>query len=155
VNNRDGAIISIRPRFAAAIFSGEKTVELRTRTPRLTVGATLLIYVTTPVAELQGLAKVAFVETGTPSEIWQRFGSRAAIDRQEFDTYTDDRISVSAIGLSNIERFPVPKSLVSLRLEIDGFQPPQFMAFLDRPKFHFLSRLVSEKRQKHHTAAAE
>jgi predicted transcriptional regulator len=155
VNNRDGAIISIKPRFATAIFRGEKTVELRTRTPRLTVGATLLIYVTTPVAELQGLAKIAFVETATPPEIWRKFGSQAAIDKQEFDAYTVNRGSLSAIGLSNVEKFSAPKSLASLRLEIEGFQPPQFMAFIDRPKFRSLSRLVPAKKQKLYTAAAE
>ena len=50
----DGVLMSIRPQYAEAILSGEKTVELRRRRPSFSAGTTVLIYSSAPLQTRAG-----------------------------------------------------------------------------------------------------
>lgn len=151
MENRAGALISLKSRFAAAVFAGTKTVELRTRRVRLVPGDTLLIYVTTPVAELQGSALVDFVDIDRPATIWRNYGPLTALDRLEFDAYTAGRSTVSAVGLRAAQKFSTPRSLDELRQAMGQFHPPQFMTFLDSAQID----VISKKQRRQRLLAAE
>lgn len=47
-------LISIKPQYAAAIYYGTKTVELRKRVPNVPIGTPCLIYETSPVSQVTG-----------------------------------------------------------------------------------------------------
>ena len=47
-------VLSLKPRFAEAILSGVKTVELRRTVPKIVVPTRALLYATTPVRALLG-----------------------------------------------------------------------------------------------------
>ena len=49
-------IISIKPQYAAAIYAGTKTYELRKCQPHVEVGTPMLIYETSPVKRITGVA---------------------------------------------------------------------------------------------------
>ena len=54
--------MSLRPRFAYAILSGAKTVELRRMRVSATPGTTIIIYASSPVMSVVGLATLAAVD---------------------------------------------------------------------------------------------
>jgi hypothetical protein len=53
----DEILISLKPKHAAHIFEGEKTVELRKRRPNIKPGTRIWIYATSPTAAIKGVRK--------------------------------------------------------------------------------------------------
>jgi predicted transcriptional regulator len=126
-------LLSIKPRFARAILSGEKTVELRRTMPRARVGTRVLVYSSTPEKALIGTAIVADVQKGTRSGIWRRFGRAAAVSRREFMTYFDGAGRAVAIVLAKPSPLPEPVPLAELRRRAPGFHPPQSYRYVPAP----------------------
>ena len=79
-------LISIKPAYAEAILSGRKTVEFRKASFPKRVG-TMVLYATSPVKRIVGLAKVRAVVVLSPEGAWRRYRNCGAIDRRSFDTY--------------------------------------------------------------------
>lgn len=125
------AIISIKPRHVENILSGNKTVELRTRSINLPEGSRLWIYTTLPVGRVKLSVEVDFIELLPPGEMWRKHGASICISKKEFDEYTKGRHLVSAIGLRNVTPLDNAICLETMRLYEEGFQPPQFFSKLD------------------------
>ena len=68
-------ILSLRPRFADAILSGVKTVELRRTEPKIRVPTLAFIYASTPARALLGTCIVTSVESGHLAALWQVHGA--------------------------------------------------------------------------------
>lgn len=126
----DQAILSLKPQYAELILSGEKTVELRNRVIRMEPGTVIWIYATKPVGGIVALAKLDSVVHDTPAEIWVRFEREMCIDRAHFDSYIDNRESVSALVLSSVHKLKRSLTLDWIRRSIGSFQPPQFYSRL-------------------------
>ena len=127
---RDQAIISLKPQYAELILSGEKTVELTNRIVRMEPGTMIWIYATRPVAGIIALAELDSVVHDTPAEIWVRFEREMCIDRAHFDSYINNRDSVSALILSSVRTLKHSLTLDWIRRSIGSFQPPQFYSRL-------------------------
>ncbi|MDQ0249554.1 putative transcriptional regulator [Sphingomonas kyeonggiensis] len=125
----DELLISIRPTFADAIFNGSKSVEVRRKIPPIKLGARLWIYVTKPVGEVRGIARVTEIVEGDPAEVWLACGSRTGLTRTHFDQYFDG--SRTAYGLV-LEEVAVghPVSMQALKALRAGFHPPQVITRL-------------------------
>ena len=123
-------LISIHPRYVDAIQNGDKTVELRTRTPQIDPGTRLWIYTTMPVAKIQLVAKVAEVNTDSPTSIWRRFSNDMAISRSVFREYCRGHRSVCAIALRDVSALDRELSLDNMRQSAPNFHPPQFFTSL-------------------------
>lgn len=119
------ALFSLHPRFAEAIFAGEKTVELRRRRVRISKGACIWLYASTPSKALLGRAWVEAVSTGSPREQWRRFGRSVALGEGEYLGRFSECDVVCAIQLCRMERFRRPLPLGDIRLVIPAFHPPQ------------------------------
>jgi predicted transcriptional regulator len=78
--------MSIRPEFASRLLSGEKRVEFRRRPAARSV-THILIYATSPVCAVVGVAEVERLEHGTPQSLWRAFGSVGGIERSDFFQY--------------------------------------------------------------------
>ena len=126
----DQAIISLKPQFVDLILSGEKTVELRNRVVRMEPGTVIWIYATKPVGGIVALAELDSVVHDTPAEIWVRYGREICIDRDHFDSYINNRESVSALILSSVRKLKHSVTLDWIRRSIGNFQPPQFYSRL-------------------------
>ena len=126
----DQAIISLRPRYVDLILSGEKTVELRNRIVRMDPGTVIWIYATRPVGGIVALAELESVVHDTPAEIWVRYGREICIDRAHFDSYINNRESVSALVLSSVRKLKHSVTLDWIRRSTGNFQPPQFYSRL-------------------------
>ena len=123
------ALISIRPQYANAILDGFKTVELRRRIPQIEIGSRLWIYSTLPEGAVIGSVLVEGVVRLAPSELWKRYGSRAAIAKKDFDRYFEGTDCSVGILLCNPQR-RTPVDLSSLRQVRTDFQPPQVISRL-------------------------
>lgn len=124
------AIISIKPRHVDNILSGNKTVELRTRSINLPSGSRLWVYTTLPVGKVEMSTEIDFVEVLPPSAIWKKYGKDICITKVEFDEYTNGRDLVAAIGLKNIQPLNRNICLETMRKYEENFQPPQFFSRL-------------------------
>jgi predicted transcriptional regulator len=129
VNPVENALISIRPGYADAIFTGSKTVELRRRIPPISNGTMLWIYVTKPVGAVLGVAEVKEIVAGTPAEVWARCNGSAGLDRSEFDRYFDASESAFGLVLASVRK-GLPATMDTLKKLRPGFHPPQVMTRL-------------------------
>jgi predicted transcriptional regulator len=84
--DRRVALLSVQPRFASAILSGEKQVELR-RVPFSSEVEHVLLYATSPVKAIVGWFMVEGVDRDRPSRLWQRYGPLSGLSRGEFMDY--------------------------------------------------------------------
>lgn len=124
------AMISIKPRHVENIIKGLKTVELRTKNINLPVGSKLWIYTTMPVGRVEVSAAIQFIETLSPSEIWDKYSKKICISKEEYLSYTKGREQVTAIGLTSVNSLCGSICLETLRNFEKDFQPPQFISKL-------------------------
>lgn len=120
------ALISIRPNHVRDILSGKKTVEIRTRSMQLPIGSVLWIYSTLPTGKVEAIAEIDFIDTRSPSTIWRKHKESICISKKHFDSYTQGREKVTAIGLRNIGPAQRSICLRALRSFDKNFMPPQF-----------------------------
>jgi len=123
-------LISVRPRFAAKILSGEKTVELRRVRPRIGAGDCVLIYVSSPVKALAARFVVAEVIQASPSRLWRETQSEAAVTSREFKAYFAGVSTAYAISLKQGQLLRSPVSLDAIRHAWPEFRPPQSYRYL-------------------------
>ena len=124
-------VLSLKPRFAKAILSGAKTVELRRVEPKIVVPTRALVYATTPTRALLGTCVVTAVITESLSALWNTYGSQTGLDHSEFLGYFNGTSTGTALTLCHAKQFDKPISLATLRSAPKGFRPPQSFAYLD------------------------
>lgn len=137
----DEILISIRPNFADAIFNGSKTVEIRRKIPTIQLGARLWIYVTKPVGEVRGIARVTDIVEGDPDAVWHACGSRTGLVRSDFDDYLDGSAKAYGLVLQEV-RAGRPASMVVLRTLRANFHPPQVITRLTIAEAQGLQRYL-------------
>src|SRR5207249_9743320 len=72
--------------YAAKIFQGQKTVELRRKFPQNgVVGGLALFYSSSPVRAVVGFAQIKQVLKLPVSRIWHEYGVAACISRDDFN----------------------------------------------------------------------
>jgi predicted transcriptional regulator len=141
VTKPSDVIISIRPNFAEAIFSGVKTIELRRRVPQLPLGTRLWIYATKPAGAVLGCAVVDGVISGSLEEIWAASSEHAGVSRVEFDDYFAGSEKAVALRLVDVKRGqPVP--IAKLQTIRPGFHPPQTIARISASESHLLGGMA-------------
>jgi len=122
--------ISIKPRYAAMIFSGIKTVELRRTEPRVGKGDKMIVYVSSPTKEVTGECTVSEVEKDTPAKLWRRVRNKAGVTKEEFDDYFDGASQAIAIHVHKPKMFGNPVCLGTLRQDF-SIQPPQSFRYVE------------------------
>lgn len=125
----DEVLISIRPGFADAIFSGSKTVEIRRKIPPIKLGSRLWIYVTKPVGAVRGVAWIADIIEGDPDAVWGACGSRTGLARADFCRYLDGSAKAYGLVLRDVE-IGTSASMEALKELRPGFHPPQVVTRL-------------------------
>lgn len=121
------ALLSIRPRYAAAIFEGEKLFEFRRSIFRRQVNR-VVVYVTQPVGLVLGEFEVRGIVEGSPASLWTRTRAAAGIDRASFFEYFDGREVGYAIQIGKVRRYRTP---LCIRATF-GIRPPQSFAYLNQ-----------------------
>ena len=124
-------VLSLKPRFAEAILSGVKTVELRRTVPKIVVPTRALLYATTPVRALLGTCIITRVQTADLAVLWREHGSRSDLRYHEFERYFDGVDVGTALVLTQPQAFGRRVPLQDLRAKPRGFRPPQSFAYVD------------------------
>lgn len=121
-------LLSIKPRFADAIFAGTKVFELRKVRPKVAAGDLVLVYVTTPRCRLEGAFKVSTVLEMPPEKLWLRVRGKCGVTRAEFMAYYCDKTTAFAIGVAEAWQLETAVGLNALRTE--EILPPQGYRYL-------------------------
>jgi predicted transcriptional regulator len=128
---RNALLISVKPRFADALLSGSKTVELRRVAPKSAApGDLVLLYASSPRRELVGQARVKTIVTASATQIWVDAGDRTGLTRDEFDAYFEDCTAAVAIHLEDVEELASARTLSDIRHLCAGVSPPQSFRYL-------------------------
>ena len=118
-------IISLKPRYADLVFSGEKTVELRRRMPQEFENRQAFIYVSQKRMALYGGFRIGNILRAKPSEIWQQVSHMACLDKTSFDAYYADLEIAYALEITDVWEFEEPIDLKTLRRRFGSFVAPQ------------------------------
>ena len=104
------ALLSIHPIYARGIIEKKKTVEFRRRSfgPDVTH---VVVYATAPLRKVIGVFSVAYLDEGSPAQLWERHGERGLIERKPFFRYFKDAKSGVAIVIDNVHALQAPLSL--------------------------------------------
>lgn len=146
----DSIMLSVSPGYASSILAGVKSVELRRRAPRISRGTRAWLYSTLPVGQVVAVLTIDEVVEAPLSEIWRRYGPRAAITQEDFDTYFTGLSHGAALIIRDVQALKEPVSLSEIR-EGGAFQPPQFYrrvragapeALLSNSELHPVMRLA-------------
>jgi predicted transcriptional regulator/DNA-binding XRE family transcriptional regulator len=122
--NRD-VVFSIHPGHADKILRGEKTVELRRKfTEEFEPGGLAMIYSTSPIKALTGVAKIQDVQRLKLPALWKEHKEKFCVRRGDFDDYFAGLERGYAIHLNEAQPLPRPIHLDELRVRC-GFAPPQ------------------------------
>lgn len=123
--HRSAVLLSVKPRFADAITSGTKTVELRRRGLDARPGATVVLYASAPTMAIVGTAQLCEVLSLPHPEAWRRFQDALGVSRKEFDAYLDGSATAVLLRLTCPQRLDRPITLQQLRSAAGSFWPPQ------------------------------
>ncbi len=118
--------MSIRPRYARAIFAGIKKFELRRliRGGPISGGSLIVVYVSGKVKSIVGEFTAGTVYRGTPEAIWNiASGKGNGVGRDAWG-YIKGARKAMAIEVRNPRLYSRPVSLEEIRRIIPGWMPP-------------------------------
>ena len=120
-------LLSIHPRFAEAIFAGEKRFEYRRSIFRRRDVTTVVMYASRPVGKVVGEFTIGNVLSLKLEELWERTHEGAGIDRSYFKRYFRGRSFGHALAVEEARRYKPP---LSLRSDYGINRPPQSFCYL-------------------------
>lgn len=122
-------LLSLRPRFAAAILAGTKTIEIRRRPVNALPGTPVILYSSSPQMAVVGTAQLGSITVCTAKDGWHRHQDEFGLNRDEYDTYLDGVTYAHLLHLISVNRLNEPLPLRHLR-EQAPFQPPQSFRYV-------------------------
>jgi predicted transcriptional regulator len=144
-------LFSIKPVYADKILEGLKTVELRRRFPEAGMaGSTAVIYCTSPVQAIVGLAQIKNVHKLPLARLWRAHGREACIAKDDFNEYFSGQAHGFAIILAGAKTFKSRLTVNDLAAHY-GIVPPQSYRYLAEELVALLhdGRLQTSGRHKH------
>ena len=142
-------IISLKPRYANLVFSGEKKVELRRRIPLGFVDRQVFVYVSKMRMALCGGFRIGTILCGAPNEVWTQVAHSACLDRTSFDAYYAGVEIAYALEITEVWEFEVPIELDTLRKQFGSFVAPQSWRYVnddEHREFYRMRRSCGEIR---------
>lgn len=123
-------LLSVKPEHASKIFAGSKTVELRRIRPKLNEGDLIIVYVSSPIKEIQGAFEVGKIFTGSPAGLWKKVKDRSGLTWNVFSAYFADAEIAYALEIRKVWIYKAPIKLHCIRKLWDDFNPPQSYRYL-------------------------
>lgn len=131
------AFLPIKPEYARRIVAGEKRFEFR-KANFATPVSHIVIYASTPVKMIIGVAEVTSVDISSPSATWENTKHAAGISRSAFREYFYGKKQACAIVFDKVHalnRWLSPDEIV------EGFKIPQSFVYVKPP---FLKRVLKK-----------
>ena len=120
-------LLSIKPKFASAIFSGEKQFEFRRAIFQNKNVGKVYVYASKPIGLVIGEFEIEKVITEDPDSLWDITKSASGISKQYFDEYFEGKQIAHAIKVSSVQEYAKPVTLMEL-FNID--RPPQSFMYV-------------------------
>jgi predicted transcriptional regulator len=135
--DRNVIMISIHPRFAEAIFRGEKKVEFR----KLNIPKSIeyiVLYLTAPESKVAGYFRVKDVAEASAAELWQKFHDVSGTTEEFFFSYYGEEGQGRGFMVEdvNILKNPIPLD----RFNGGEGKPPQSFTYVDEKTWGKLKR---------------
>ena len=121
-------LLSIKPQFADAIFSGEKQFEFRKVIFRQRNIRKIYLYASRPVCSVVGEFEIRQVIARDPETLWSVTKEFSGITREYFDEYFRGKNIAYAIQVSSPLKYPEPFTLMDL---FNVKRPPQSFMYVD------------------------
>lgn len=119
------ALLSIRPQFAAKIFSGEKKYEYRRQIFKKEID-TVVVYASSPIKKVIGEFKVERIECNELDLLWKNTCDHSGITQEYFYSYFINKDYGYAIKIRDAVEY---SRRLDLR-EAYGILPPQSFAYI-------------------------
>jgi predicted transcriptional regulator len=119
-------LLSIKPRFAEKILSGEKRYEFRRaifKRPRVRV---IVVYASAPVQKVVGEFTISEILYDEVDSLWRRTRKYSGITEDVFYRYFENKDRGYALGIRRVKRYRIP----FCPRKHFGVFPPQSYAYL-------------------------
>ena len=119
-------LLSIKPKYAELILSGEKKYEFRRsifRNPRI---KQIIIYASSPVSKIIGEFEIDDILSFDIKKLWSHTMDHAGIDKEYYDTYFSGKDIGHAIKVKNAKRYSKHKELKEFNVK----RAPQSFAYI-------------------------
>jgi len=126
-------LMSIRPKYARAIFAGIKKYELRRLIglPSIPEGSLIIVYASGNVKSIVGEFTAGKVYRGTPESIWNIASGKKNGVGEDAWNYIRGSKKAMAIEVKNPRLYPRPVTLDEIRRIIPGWMPPMSYRQID------------------------
>lgn len=119
-------LLSIHPKYADAIFKGEKQYEFRKVSFRRPIDK-VLVYATSPIKRVIGEFEIAAIYIDSPKNIWIKTNARGGVTEENFEQYFSSSKKAYAIKVKNPILYRTPRLLIEF---IDSNIPPQSFCYV-------------------------
>ena len=120
-------LMSIKPRYAHAIFDRTKKFEFRKSLFAQKNVDTVVVYSSSPQKKIIGYFKIGKILADSPSKIWDLCHEFAGIGQDDFFTYFKDKDLAHAIQIKSVTKFDEE---IDPRAITPEFRPPQSYCYL-------------------------
>lgn len=134
-------LLSLKPVYAKLVFAGLKRAELRRRFAMHIEGRDVLIYVSSPVCQVQGGFTVDRIWSGEPEEVWEQVKGLAKVNKKTFDAYYEGCAKAFVLSINDAWKYKHPRCLAMLSERFPDFVAPQSWRYLRDEEYGFFRRL--------------
>lgn len=120
-------LLSIKPNFAAAIFSGEKQFEFRRAIFKNTHVKKVYVYASRPVGQVIGEFEIDKIISLEPESLWKTTKNASGISKEYFDEYFKGKEIAHALKVSAVRAYKDPVSLTDM---FNIVRPPQSFMYV-------------------------
>lgn len=119
-------LLSIKPKYAEKILSGEKKYEFRRAIFKNQSVKKVVIYASSPIQKVIGEFDIECVITLDLNELWESTKSHSGIDKKYYDSYFSGKEVGHAIKVKKTKRYRKHQDLN----DFDILYPPQSFCYL-------------------------
>lgn len=132
-------VMSVKPKWAKLIMSGEKKVELRKSFSKSVLqGSTVIIYASAPTSAIIGTVKLKEIDVNKLEVLWDKYAIGAMATREEFfDYFKGKETGVALVVGQPIKQYE--KSLIDLRKNYN-FTPPVSWRYLKEAEIELIHK---------------
>jgi len=125
-------LLSIKPKYAEAIFSGTKKYEFRRRIFKQKDLGKIYVYSNSTVKKIVGSFEIEKILTGTPAEIWEKCNLHGGITKEDFFEYFEGSDTAFGIKIKDATAFEPP---LDPKSKIENFTAPQSFYYVEPELF--------------------
>jgi predicted transcriptional regulator len=119
-------LLSIKPKYANLIFSGEKHYEFRRSIFKTRPVKKVIVYSSSPISKIIGEFEIDDILSLNLVDLWNETMKYAGIDKSFYDNYFDGKESGYAIKVKSYKKYKKHKELRDFNIK----QAPQSFAYI-------------------------